>query len=65
MTLPLYQHISDDLKQKIVSGYFKVGDQLPTEKELSESYSVSRITAKRCSMIRLHLSVACSFRSAR
>ena len=47
MTLPLYQHISDDLKQKIVSGYFKVGDQLPTEKELSESYSVSRITAKR------------------
>ena len=47
MTLPLYQRISDDLKKKIVSGYFQVGDQLPTEKELSESYSVSRITAKR------------------
>lgn len=47
MTLPLYQRISDDLKEKIVSGHFQIGDQLPTEKELSDSYSVSRITAKR------------------
>lgn len=47
MSLPLYQQISDDLKQKIVTKTFKSGDQLPTEKELSETYSVSRITAKR------------------
>ncbi len=47
MSLPLYQQISDDLKQKIVTKIFKSGDQLPTEKELSETYSVSRITAKR------------------
>lgn len=47
MSLPLYQQISDDLKQKIVTKIFKSGDQLPTEKELSEAYSVSRITAKR------------------
>ncbi|KZK05250.1 Transcriptional repressor of arabinoside utilization operon GntR family [Lactococcus cremoris] len=47
MSLPLYQQISDDLKQKIITKIFKSGDQLPTEKELSETYSVSRITAKR------------------
>ena len=47
MSLPLYQQISNDLKQKIIAKTFKSGDQLPTEKELSETYSVSRITAKR------------------
>jgi len=47
MSLPLYQQISNDLKQKIIAKTFKSGDQLPTEKVLSETYSVSRITAKR------------------
>lgn len=47
MTVPLYQKISDDLKKQIVTRTFKAGDQLPTEKSLADSYSVSRITAKR------------------
>ncbi|MDR0300476.1 MAG: GntR family transcriptional regulator, partial [Streptococcaceae bacterium] len=47
MVIPLYQKISDDLKAQIVSQKIKVGDKLPTEMELSDTYNVSRITAKR------------------
>ncbi|GAB2026947.1 GntR family transcriptional regulator [Lactovum odontotermitis] len=46
MAIPLYQKISDDLKDLISNQTIKVGDKLPTEKELSETYNVSRITAK-------------------
>jgi DNA-binding LacI/PurR family transcriptional regulator len=47
MVVPLYQKISDDLKEQIASQKIKVGDKLPTEMELSDAYNVSRITAKR------------------
>ena len=47
MNVPLYQKISKDLKEEIITQKISVGDQLPTEKELSETYKVSRITAKR------------------
>lgn len=47
MTQPLYQQIVTDLKQKITSGDLPIDSQLPTEKELSEMYNVSRITSKR------------------
>ncbi|WP_308618248.1 LacI family DNA-binding transcriptional regulator [uncultured Enterococcus sp.] len=44
---PLYLKILRDLEYNITSGKFAAGDQLPTEKELSEQYNVSRITSKR------------------
>lgn len=47
MNQPLYQRIYDDLKQRIQSGELPYESQLPTEKELSEIYQVSRITSKR------------------
>ncbi len=47
MVVPLYQKISDDLKDEITSKKIAVGEKLPTEMELSDSYHVSRITAKR------------------
>ncbi|MGT2933133.1 GntR family transcriptional regulator [Streptococcus catagoni] len=43
----LYKKIYHYLKEQISSGYLKVGEQLPTEKELSDQFSVSRITSKR------------------
>ena len=46
MIVPLYQQISNDLKDRITSQKIKVGEKLPTEMELSETYQVSRITAK-------------------
>ncbi|TFJ92194.1 GntR family transcriptional regulator [Lentibacillus salicampi] len=47
MNKPLYEKIYIQLKQDIVKGKFKVGDKIPSEKELSEQWSVSRITPKK------------------
>jgi GntR family transcriptional regulator of arabinose operon len=44
---PLYQVIFNDLYKKIKIGFYKVGDQIPTEKELMSLYETSRITASR------------------
>ncbi|WP_125712906.1 GntR family transcriptional regulator [Companilactobacillus kedongensis] len=42
----LYQQVADDLKRKILSGEYDVGDFLPTETELERIYSVSKITVR-------------------
>jgi len=46
-TLPRYKQIYENILEKIESGYYKEGDRLPSEKELSEQYGVSRITSKQ------------------
>lgn len=43
---PIYIQIRDTLIEKINSGEFKSGDQLPSERELGESYNISRMTAR-------------------
>ncbi|MGT2934367.1 GntR family transcriptional regulator [Streptococcus castoreus] len=43
----LYKKIYHFIKDQIKTGQFQKGDRLPTEKELSEQFSVSRITSKR------------------
>ena len=47
MTELLYKKIYHFIKEQIESGRLRIGDRLPTEKELSEQFSVSRITSKR------------------
>ncbi|MFR8061613.1 MAG: GntR family transcriptional regulator, partial [Lancefieldella rimae] len=44
---PLYQQIYEDLKQSIKDGEYKVNQKIPSEMELSQQYSVSRITVRR------------------
>ncbi len=44
--LPLYHRIENDLKNKIFSGLYNPGDLLPSERELTETYKVSRLTAR-------------------
>lgn len=44
---PLYFQLYTMLKTGIIDGTFRRGDRLPTEKELSDQFGVSRITAKR------------------
>ena len=44
---PLYYTIFQSLMQRIHEGELREGDRIPTEKELMESYSTSRITASR------------------
>lgn len=45
--LPLYEQIKGQLQQKIQSGEYPALSQLPSENELSELFSVSRITIRQ------------------
>jgi LacI family transcriptional regulator len=44
---PLYLQVANDIKKKIGSGELKSGDQLSTQTELADQYSVSLITIKK------------------
>lgn len=44
---PLYQRIYDDIKRSVDKGEYAPGSRIPTEVELAERYSVSRITVRR------------------
>ncbi|KLT18672.1 GntR family transcriptional regulator [Neobacillus vireti] len=43
---PLYQQIKNKIKEQIQSGKLRVGDRVPSEKELTEKFHVSQITTK-------------------
>ena len=45
--LPKYRQILDDLRRHIQSGRHRPGDRLPSEAELGNEYSVSRLTIQR------------------
>lgn len=45
--VPLYHQIFTQLRDEIVSGVRPYGAPVPTEQELSDNFSVSRITARR------------------
>ena len=44
---PLYQHLRDQIRQRIYSGELPRGQQLPTEAQLTRQYDVSNITVRR------------------
>ena len=44
---PLYQQVLEDIKAGIASGVYRPGNRIPSEPELSELYSVSRVTIRR------------------
>jgi GntR family transcriptional regulator len=45
--LPPYLRVSADLREKIVSGEWLPGEQVPSLDDLSRTYEVSRTTARR------------------
>jgi len=45
--MPLYKEIYNDIKREIENGDLIPGDKIPTEHEIADKYSVSRITAVR------------------
>ncbi|MDR2661147.1 MAG: GntR family transcriptional regulator [Lactobacillaceae bacterium] len=47
MRSPIFIQIRDDLKKRIEDGEFKNGSRLPSERELSEEYQVSRMTLRQ------------------
>lgn len=51
---PLYIQVKDLLEEKIVSGDWQKGYQIPTEKELAKLFDVSTITVKRAILDLVH-----------
>ncbi len=45
--LPMYRNIADAIRNKISIGELKVGEALPTEAQLREEFSVSRVTVRQ------------------
>jgi len=45
--LPRYAQIKSHLKAQLASGLWQVGERIPSETQLSEAFSVSRMTARR------------------
>lgn len=45
--IPLYEQVLKSLKEQIISGVYKEGELLPSEKELIENFGVSRITIRK------------------
>lgn len=42
-----YYKLTEDLKEKILSGNYRAGDKLPSENELARSYQISRQTVRK------------------
>lgn len=45
-TAPLYYKLSEEINSKIDDGIWEVGSKIPSERELVEKYSLSRITVR-------------------
>ncbi|PPA69277.1 GntR family transcriptional regulator [Jeotgalibacillus proteolyticus] len=45
--LPLYAQIEENIKGQIQEGAFKPGDPIPSERELTSTYQVSRMTVRQ------------------
>lgn len=47
MTSPIYIQIHNDIKRSIESGKWKIGDRIPSERELAVDFGVSRMTLRQ------------------
>ena len=45
--IPVYYRLAEDIKKQIESGELKDGDVIPTEVQLGEQYSISRMTVRQ------------------
>ena len=45
--VPLYHQLKEQIKQNILSGQYKNGDLIPSEREFSDSYGLSSTTIRR------------------
>jgi DNA-binding GntR family transcriptional regulator len=46
-----YQRIADSLRQRLLAGHWKPGEQLPTERELGRQFAASQITVRHALQI--------------
>lgn len=44
---PLYQQLADNIRNKIASGEYKVGDKIMSERKMAETYDLNRLTVRK------------------
>ncbi|GAE05972.1 hypothetical protein JCM10914_2106 [Paenibacillus sp. JCM 10914] len=49
-TKPMYEQIFNEMKRKISTHTFRIGDRVPSEKDLADEYGVSELRAKKHSI---------------
>ncbi|VFS45896.1 FadR/GntR family transcriptional regulator [Budvicia aquatica] len=60
----LYKEVGAKIKKQLLSGIYKIGDKLPTERELTETFGVGR-TVIREALILLEVEGFIEIRKAR
>ena len=45
--VPIHQQLYSYIKERIVEGFYKENETIPSEKEMQEMFEVSRITVRR------------------
>jgi len=43
----IYAQLAESIKIKIINGTFKVGDKIPSEREMAATYQITRVTVRR------------------
>lgn len=44
---PVYQRIAEDIRNRVMTGEYEPGQQIPTEHELAGRYGVARATVRQ------------------
>lgn len=44
---PIYIQLADSIKNKIGEGVYKIGDKIPSEREMASTYEITRVTVRR------------------
>lgn len=44
---PLYQQLADNIRSKIASGEYKVGDKIMSERKMADIYDLNRLTVRK------------------
>lgn len=43
----LYIQLAENIKKKIINGTYSVGNRIPSEREMAETYGITRVTVRR------------------
>lgn len=46
-SIPIYYQLAEDIRERLAQGEYVTGDLLPSERELSERYQISRMTVRQ------------------
>ena len=58
--MAVYLQLKESIEKKIRDGVYKVGDKIPSERQMSELYGITRVTVKHAIRMLEEEGVLCS-----